>query len=134
MNRTILFVCPHGAAKSVLAAAEFQRCVEQQGLPFVSACAGTEPDATLSPAVVAWLRAAGLPIPDGPRQATPKEMGAALRVVTLGCDLGQQVPPHKLLDWGDVPALSVDFEAGQAAIRARVAALVRDLAAQPVSD
>jgi arsenate reductase (thioredoxin) len=133
MKRTVLFVCPHGAAKSILAAAEFQRCVEQQGLPFMSACAGTEPDATLSPAVVTWLRAAGLPIPNGPRQVTPEEMSAALRVVALGCDLRQQVPPHKLVDWAEVPALSVDFEAGQAAIQARVAALVRDLAALPTS-
>jgi protein-tyrosine-phosphatase len=44
---TVLFMCPHGAAKSVLASAYFQR--EAKAREVVSA--GTDPSAEVSPAV-----------------------------------------------------------------------------------
>ena len=43
---TILFMCPHGAAKSVLASAYFQRLAKERGLNVHVASAGTEPDAS----------------------------------------------------------------------------------------
>jgi len=41
---TVLFICPHGAAKRVLASAYFQRLAKERGLNVRVESAGTEPD------------------------------------------------------------------------------------------
>src|SRR5919106_666654 len=51
--RTVLFVCPHGAAKSVMAAAYFGRLAAERGLAFRAECAGTEPEEAVMPLVAA---------------------------------------------------------------------------------
>ena len=48
----VLFVCANGAAKSVLAAAEFDRLARAAGLAIDVQAAGIEPDPTVSPAVI----------------------------------------------------------------------------------
>jgi protein-tyrosine-phosphatase len=73
MPRTLLFLCPHNAAKSVLAAAYCQRLLAQCGLEVQVASAGTEPDAAVSPAVVALLRREGSEITTEPRRIVVKE-------------------------------------------------------------
>jgi protein-tyrosine-phosphatase len=49
----VLFLCPHNAAKSMLAIAKFNRLAQQRGLSLRADSAGKEPDAAPSPAVVA---------------------------------------------------------------------------------
>ena len=58
--RTVLFVCLHGAAKSVLAAADFERLARARGLDALAESAGTEPDPEIAPRVLAELRAEGV--------------------------------------------------------------------------
>ena len=130
MTAIVLFVCPHGAAKSVLAAAYFQARVDQLGWPYRAMSAGAEPDTALSPAVVAQLRAEGLPVPrHAPRRVGDAELAAAERVVVFGCDVRGRVRLDTPVDdWADVPALSEDFETAREAIRARVEQLVNKLA------
>src|SRR5437773_9158595 len=48
--RRVLFVCLHGAAKSVIAAAHFRRPAAARGLAIDPAAAGPEPEARLAPA------------------------------------------------------------------------------------
>jgi hypothetical protein len=45
---TVLFMCPHGAAKSVLASAYFERLAKERGLNVRVESAGTDPDPTVS--------------------------------------------------------------------------------------
>src|SRR5205823_2361753 len=45
----VLFVCLHGAAKSVVGAAHFRRLAAAHGLDVDAAAAGTEPDPQLAP-------------------------------------------------------------------------------------
>lgn len=61
VSRSVLFVCLHGAAKSVLAAADFERLAAERGLDLVADSAGTEPDPEIAPGVVAALRAYSAP-------------------------------------------------------------------------
>src|SRR5688500_15753467 len=94
--RTILFLCPHNAAKSVIAAAYFARLARERGLDFRAASAGTSPDAVPSPAVVAMLREEGIDVAGyRPRCVTRDDLTGAHRVVSLGCDPAD-------LDGGDV--------------------------------
>lgn len=126
---TILFMCPHGAAKSVLASAYFQRLGKERGLNIHVASAGTEPDATVSPAVAAHLKGQGYAVPIvKPRKVASEEFASADVVVSIGCDLAALPQPRgKLVRWDEVPALSDDFTAADEAIRQRATDLVEEL-------
>ena len=54
-KQTVVFVCEHGAAKSVLAAAYFNRFAAQMGLDMQAVARGTKPDQELSPQTVKGL-------------------------------------------------------------------------------
>jgi arsenate reductase (thioredoxin) len=126
---TVLFMCPHGAAKSVLASAYFQRLAKERGLNVRVDSAGTEPDATVAPAVAAHLERNGYAIPVAkPRKVTPREVAAADVVISIGCDLsGLPAPRGQLQRWDEVPALSEDFARADEAIRKRVTDLIDEL-------
>jgi arsenate reductase (thioredoxin) len=125
----VLFMCPHGAAKSVLASAYFERLAKERGLNVRVRSAGTEPDATIAPAVAAHLQRQGYTASTAaPRKATADDLAQADLVISLGCDLsGLPAPRGTLLRWDDVPAPSADFARADEAIRAKVIALVDEL-------
>jgi arsenate reductase (thioredoxin) len=115
---TILFVCQHGGAKSVMAAEYFNRA----GLPFRAVAVSAEEPYEGVPEPVAELLAR-----DGvdvrafkPRRVEDGEVDAAAKVVSIGCD----VPGER---WDDVPPASEDLEGSAAAIRRHVDALVAEL-------
>jgi arsenate reductase len=122
---TVLFVCLHGAAKSVIAAAEFERLARERGVAARAAFAGTEPDPQIAPVVVARLLGEGVDLRGlRPRRVTREDVERASRVVSFGCDLGDLAPPGVPVErWDDVPAVSDDFDRARAAIRSRVARL-----------
>jgi protein-tyrosine-phosphatase len=123
----VLFVCLHGAAKSVIGAAHFRRLAAARGLAIGAAAAGTEPDAELAPGAVKGLAGDGLePAPLRPRPVTLYDLATATRVVSFGCDVaparGQRVE-----QW-DVPAVSEGYAAARDRIVANVERLVAELA------
>jgi protein-tyrosine-phosphatase len=123
----VLFVCLHGAAKSVIGAAHFRRLAAARGLSIGAVAAGTEPDRQLAPGAVKGLTGDGLqPPPARPRPVTLYDLESATRVVSFGCDItprqGQRV------DQWDVPAVSEGYEAARDRIVANVECLVADLA------
>ena len=125
--RRVLFVCLHGAAKSVVAAAHFRRLAVARGLAVDAVAAGTEPDAELAPGAVKGLTGDGLtPTPARPRPITLYDLDAATRIVSFGCDVaparGQRVE-----QW-DVPAVSDGYDAARTRIVANVEQLIADLA------
>src|SRR5919109_3836642 len=117
--RRVLFVCLHGAAKSVIGAAHFRRLAAARGLSVDAVAAGTEPDPELAPGAVKGLAGDGLtPTPSRPRPITLYDLESATRVVSFGCDVvparGQRVE-----QW-DVPAVSDGYEAARSRIVANV--------------
>jgi protein-tyrosine-phosphatase len=131
-TRTILFLCPHDAAKSVLAAAYFDMMAVERGLPFRGDSAGTEPDEQPSPAVVAALQDDGIEVAGHePRRVTGEDLASAYRVISLGCDVESIVSPGMRIDrWDDVPPASRDLAASREAIRCHLNALIDQLAAE----
>jgi hypothetical protein len=124
----VLFVCLHGAAKSVIAAAHFRRQAAARGLAMEAVAAGVEPDAALAPAAVKGLAGESLsPTPARPRPVTLYDLGSAARVVSFGCDVtprnGQSVDR-----WDDVPAVSEGYAPARDRIVGRVERLVAELA------
>jgi len=121
-THTIIFLCPHNAAKSVIAAAYWQRLADQRSLGVRATSAGTDPDPAVSPRVAAALLAEGLDVREHrPRRVTREELATAWRVVSLGCDLGELAPPGLTVDhWDDVPSPSEDLKAALDVIAAHV--------------
>jgi protein-tyrosine-phosphatase len=123
----VLFVCLHGAAKSVVGAAHFRKLAAAQGLQIGAAAAGTEPDAELGPKAVKGLAGDGLQAaPARPRPVTLYDLQSASRIVSFGCDVTPKagVP----VDQWDVPNISDGYEAARDLIVEKVARLVADLA------
>ena len=80
----MLFVCEHGAAKSVLAAALFNARASARNLPFRADSRGVAPDATLLPQAVTGLRADGLkPGQEVPVRVAPGDLAKAVVVVAF---------------------------------------------------
>src|SRR5919204_179040 len=125
--RRVLFVCLHGAAKSVIAAAHFRRLATARGLAIDAVAAGTEPDAQLAPGAVKGLAGDGLtPRPVRPRPITIYDLDAATRVISFGCDV---VPARgQRVERWDVPAVSDGYDVARTRIVANVERLVGDLA------
>jgi arsenate reductase len=128
----VLFLCPHGAAKSVLASSYFKALAAERGLRVRVDFAGTEPDPQIAPRVKEHLRQQGLEVSSAvPRQVTAADVGAADIVISLGCDLSR-VPGSdgkRITQW-DVPGPGEHFDEADAEIRRRVTALVDELMRQ----
>jgi arsenate reductase (thioredoxin) len=124
----VLFLCSHGAAKSVMAAAWFNRLAEKHALPFVATAASVEDPYQSVPEPVA-----GLLLRDGfdvraftPRPAGEQDIHDAEKIVAIGCEL----PGIEAARWDDVPAASDDLEGSSAAIRRHVETLIEELLGQ----
>jgi arsenate reductase (thioredoxin) len=126
----VFFMCPHGAGKSVLASAYFQKLAKERGLNVRVDSGGTEPDPAVGPTVVEHLKKNGMAVPiTKPRLVTPDDLATSDIVVSLGCDLkGLPAPRGKLLSWDDVPGPGQDLAGSTEAIRKHAEALVEELA------
>ena len=123
----VLFVCLHGAAKSVIGAAHFRKLAAARGLQIDAVAAGTEPDPALAPGAVKGLTGDGLvAAPARPRPVTLYDIESATRVVSFGCD----ITPKKgtPVDQWDVPAVSDGYAAARDRIVEKVERLVAELA------
>ncbi len=120
-----VFVCLHGAAKSVMAAAYCRRLASERGVALEVVSRGIEPDSEIPPTVVAGLLAEGIDVRGlAPRRVRPEDLAAATRVIAFGCDLGGVAPPGLSIErWGAVPPASEDFAGARAAILARLESL-----------
>jgi arsenate reductase (thioredoxin) len=129
--RKVLFLCPHGAGKSVLASAYFARLAKERGMNVIIDSAGTEPDPVVGPAVAKHLREQGYEVPIAkPRAVTSADWESADVVVSMGCDLkGQPKPRGTLRSWDDVPGPGENLAGADEAIRRHVRELVDELAA-----
>lgn len=131
-TKHVLFMCPHGAAKSVLASAYFERLAREKGLRVRVEARGTEPDPAVNPKVAEHLAKNGYRVPvTMPQRVTPADLASADVVISLGCDVhGLPIKAGTLQQWDDVPGPGEDFAGADAAIQRRVAALVDELLRQ----
>src|SRR4051794_28476865 len=84
----VVFVCEHGAAKSVVATAYFNKLATERGLPYRAAFRGTSPQAELSVSALKGLREDGLEIPSGkPSAISAEDVSGATHIFAIGCTL-----------------------------------------------
>src|SRR5262245_58589079 len=121
MPPTVLFVCQHGSAKSVVAAHHLRALAASRGVAVECLSAGLDPDDAVPPHVVAGLSSDGLDF-DGtkPRLLSRALVDRATHVVSFAC--GVNSPKH--IEWNDIPAVSDGYAAARDAIVARLQPLL----------
>lgn len=108
MTTTVLFLCPHAAGKSLLAATYFRAAAGRRGLDVNIEVAGPEPDPVNMPGVASALETQGYTIDWQPRPVESADVESADVVVSIGCDHSAIPEGRPITEW-DVPLLSEDF-------------------------
>jgi len=122
---TVVFVCPHGSAKSVLAAALFEERAKARGLPHRALARGIDPDPALAPAVVAGLAADGRqPTVAAPARFVAEEARGAGRVVTFGPLPAALTEGAVVETWESTPSVTRAYAAARDDMIARIDALL----------
>jgi protein-tyrosine-phosphatase len=128
---TVVFVCEHGSAKSVIAAAHFNQLAEERGLPYRAISRGVHPDSEIPANIRAGLLSDGLKVSGWkPTLISDEDIRRAERVVTLSCELpkSKSLEAAKLVDWPNLPAVSNGYAEARAAIVVRIEELLTTLA------
>jgi hypothetical protein len=127
---TIVFVCEHGAVKSTLAAAYFNRIARERGLPYVAVSRGID----LYPKIPGVIRHAlaedGLvPQDDTPRDLRSDEASVAARVVAFDRVPTERSGLASVTYWSDVPAVTKNYDTGRDVILRHIEELAAELTA-----
>ena len=101
----VVFVCEHGAAKSLVATAYFNKLAAERGLTARATFRGVDPQDALSVRAVAGLKEDGLSIPAGrPTAIAAADVTAATHIFAIGCALpASATQSGKASSWDDVP-------------------------------
>jgi arsenate reductase (thioredoxin) len=101
----VVFVCEHGAAKSLIATAYFNKLAAERGLAARATFRGVDPQDALSVRAVAGLKADGFAIPaERPTAIAAADVGAATHIFAIGCVLpAGATASGKAASWDDVP-------------------------------
>lgn len=125
----ILFVCEHGAAKSVIAAAYLNKIAKEKGLALQAVAFGTMPDEALAPAAIEGLEKDGItPAESKPQKLTLEEITSARMVVSF-CELSSEEykNPSNVRYWQGVPPVSANYEIARDVIIERLDELMREI-------
>jgi arsenate reductase (thioredoxin) len=125
---TVVFVCEHGAAKSVIATAYFNKIASERGLRARAIYRGTNPQADLSVRTIKGLQDDGLTVPEEkPSAITSADVEAATVIFAIGCTLPTSASASgKSANWDDVPD-DKGYGPQRDAIKTHVERLVDDL-------
>lgn len=127
-NETIVFVCEHGAAKSVVAAAHFNKLAGERNLSIRAIARGTTPEAEFSPNAVEGLQSDGLmPTESIPQKLSLADVESAGRIVSF-CELPEKYQGRVSIErWDDVLPVSEDYEKARDAIVEKINKLVKTI-------
>jgi protein-tyrosine-phosphatase len=126
----IVFVCEHGAAKSVIAAKELEKLARERGISIQAVTRGKTPDPEIPDVVRTGLKADGIEIGAmKPVLVKPEDLRDATRVISFGPDLsavtGQKL---RVEDWSATPSPSENFSAARDYIVKRLQTLLDQMA------
>ncbi len=126
MCTNVLIMCPHNAAKSVVAAAYLRRIAAQRSLNPIVDTAGTDPDPEVLPVVREQLERDGYAVDHTPRALRANDLHDADRIINIGCSRRALDTDTPVTDWG-IPNFSEDPSAAFAALAEHVEALATEL-------
>ncbi|HKA22009.1 MAG TPA: hypothetical protein VKN18_27270 [Blastocatellia bacterium] len=125
---SVVFVCEHGSAKSVIAAAYFNKLAKEKNLKMQAVSRGTNPDSEIAPRVAAGLRADGLTVAgEKPKRLSQADVSSGTRLVAF-CELPEAYKKSgRVEQWNDVPAVSEDYNKARDVIVEHIKRLLDEL-------
>jgi hypothetical protein len=121
----VVFVCEHGVAKSVVAAAHFNRLARARGIAATAISRGVSPEAALPDAVRTGLAQDGIDARDFvPSSLGEEDLRTARMIVLIGTDPNLGGRSEGVERWDDIPAVSANYGRARAAIVTHVEALL----------
>ena len=122
----VVFVCEHGAAKSIIAAAYFNKLAGEKNLALHAVARGTNPDEALSPKTIAGLREDGVaPTESRPQKLTLADLESAERIISF-CELPKEYRNNVIIEqWNDIPPVSENYENARNRIVAKLKAMMK---------
>jgi protein-tyrosine-phosphatase len=123
---TIVFVCEHGAAKSIIAAAYFNKLAGEANSNFRALARATNPDSELSPKTIAGLHEDDLtPTESTPQKLSPADVESAQQIISF-CELPEEYQNKvKIEKWDAVPPVSESYEKARDAILEKLNQLLK---------
>jgi protein-tyrosine-phosphatase len=124
----VLFVCEHGAARSIIAAEYFNRIAASRGLLMRATARGVSPDPEFSQPTVQGLNDDGFEFLTGtPRKVNSKDIEGAGKIVAFAVDI-PGANSQSVVQWKNVPGPGSDgYVKTRDDIRRRVEALIEEL-------
>jgi arsenate reductase (thioredoxin) len=124
----VIFVCEHGAAKSILSAALFNRLAGERQLNIRAIARGTNPDPEISTKVARGLQADGLVASEpAPKKISKVDLLSARRVITF-CALPDDYPGSvQVENWDDVLPAIEDYGKARDKLVERISRLLEEL-------
>ena len=120
-NQPIVFVCEHGAAKSVIAAAYFNKLASEANLGLHAIARGTHPDSELSSKAITGLKGDGLsPTELVPHKLSLADVQSAQRIISF-CKLPAEYQSVAGVEqWDGIPPVSENYQKARDAIFERI--------------
>ena len=125
-DSVIVFVCEHGAAKSIVAAAYFNHLAAEMGLDLRAVARGTNPDIEISPQAVQGLFEDGLtPQESVPQKLSSSDVQSAQRVIAF-CELPAEYHGRATIErWDGVPPVSGNYKEARDVIIGRIQQMLK---------
>lgn len=127
-KQAILFVCEHGAARSVIAAAYFNKLAKERGLNYEASFKGTDPQDSLTFGTKHGLMKDGFDVSKmKPALVSQKDISNAAKVVTFNCRLPGSPQTKNSEQWNGIPPISESYQVARDEIVKKVDALINQL-------
>jgi arsenate reductase len=126
-NQKIVFVCEHGAAKSVIAANYFNKLAAERGLKYEAVCRATAPDSTLNQGTRSGLRSDNIKPNLNPQKLALKDTVNVNRIILftpLPADYKTETP---IEDWSTTKNIDGTYDQRRDAIIKKINALLDSL-------
>jgi protein-tyrosine-phosphatase len=125
---TVLFVCEHGAARSTIAAAYFNKLAKERGLNYQAVFRGTDPENALTPNTKQGLLKDGFDVSKmNPSRVSQSDVDLAEQVITFDCTLPNDCKTTELKQWNGIPPISESYKVARDQIVKNVEALITEL-------
>ncbi|MFK7814183.1 MAG: low molecular weight phosphatase family protein [Maribacter sp.] len=126
--KEILFVCTHGAARSPIAAAYFNKMAKEQDLNYRAVFKATEPNSDLTNGTVDGLSNDGFIISGWkPELVSENDTDNSFKIITFDCELPSNADSKKTEQWNGTPPISKDYEKARDIIKAKINRLLKTL-------
>lgn len=127
-DKKIIFVCQHGAAKSVIAASYFNKLANDRKLGYTAECRGIDPDSVVSPSAREGLSKDHLFDPQTkPQKFVPGDTANVERIILFAPMPSEWNTTIKTENWSQVENVDADYLKRRDAIIKKINELLDNL-------